>query len=68
MYYFYSSSNRGHGNCPLYRGCPPFGGYFIRGVTVEFWLSDRTILTVSLYTAMSHFVILNDYMYMQLCW
>ena len=34
MYYFYRKSNRGHGICPLYRGCPPFGESVIRGFTV----------------------------------
>ena len=34
MYYFYRKSNRGHGICPLYRGCPLFGESVIRGFTV----------------------------------
>ena len=34
MYYFYGKSNWGHGICPLYRGCPPFGESVIRGFTV----------------------------------
>ena len=34
MYYFYRKSNRGHGICPLYRGCPPFGESVTRGFTV----------------------------------
>ena len=34
MNYFYRKSNRGHGICPLYRGCPPFGESVIRGFTV----------------------------------
>ena len=34
MYYFYRKSNRGHGICPLYRGCPPFRESIIRGFTV----------------------------------
>ena len=34
MYYFYRKSNRGHGICPLYRGCPPFRESVIRGFTV----------------------------------
>ena len=34
MYYFYRKSNRGHGFCPLYRGCPPFKESVIRGFTV----------------------------------
>ena len=34
MYYFYRKSNRGHGICLLYRGCPPFGESIIRGFTV----------------------------------
>ena len=34
MYYFYGKSNRGHGICLLYRGCPPFGESVIRGFTV----------------------------------
>ena len=33
MYYFYRKSNWGHGICPLYRGCPPFGESVIRGFT-----------------------------------
>ena len=33
MYYFYRKSNRGHGICPLYRGCPPFGESVIIGFT-----------------------------------
>ena len=35
MYYFYGKSNRGHGICPLYGGCPPLGESVIRGFTVE---------------------------------
>ena len=35
MYYFYTKSNQGHGFCPLYRGCPPFGESVIRGFTVQ---------------------------------
>ena len=35
MYYFYGKSNRGHGICPLYRGCPPLGESVIRGFTVH---------------------------------
>ena len=35
MYYFYRKSNQGHGICPLYRGCPPFGESVIRGFTVH---------------------------------
>ena len=35
MYYFYRKSNRGHGFCPLYRGCLPFGESVIRGFTVH---------------------------------
>ena len=34
MYYFYRKSNRGHGICLLYRGCPPFGESVIRGFTL----------------------------------
>ena len=34
MYYFYGKNNRGHGICPLYRGCPPLGESVIRGFTV----------------------------------
>ena len=34
MYYFYRKSNRGHGICPLYTGCPPFGESVIRAFTV----------------------------------
>ena len=40
MYYFYGKSNRGHGICPLYRGCPPLGESSIRGFTV--YLFDST--------------------------
>ena len=29
-----SMGNRGHGICPLYRGCPPLGESVIRGFTV----------------------------------
>ena len=34
MYYFYGKSNRGHGICPLYRGCLPLGESVIRGFIV----------------------------------
>ena len=34
MYYFYRKSNWGHGICPLYRGCPPYGESVIRGFTI----------------------------------
>ena len=34
MYCFYGKSNRGHGICPLYRSCPPFGESVIRGFTI----------------------------------
>ena len=35
--YFYGKSNRGHGICPLYRGCPPLGESVIRGFTVLYY-------------------------------
>ena len=35
MYYFNGKSNRGHGICPLYRGCPFFRVSVIRGFTVN---------------------------------
>ena len=31
----YGKINRGQVSCPLYRGCPLFGGSIIRGFTVE---------------------------------
>ena len=34
MYCCYGKSNRGHGICPLYRGCPLFEESVIRGFTV----------------------------------
>ena len=34
MYVFYGKINRGQVTCPLYRGCPLFGGSVIRGFTV----------------------------------
>ena len=40
MYYFYKKSNQGHGFCPLYRGCPPFGESVIRGFTVLHLLKE----------------------------
>ncbi len=36
MYYFYGKSNRGHGICPLYRGCPLLGESVIRSFTVVY--------------------------------
>ena len=42
MYYFYRKSDRGHGICPLYRGCPPFGESIIRGTPyIKLWVSYR---------------------------
>ena len=37
MYYFYRKSNQGHGFCPLYGGCLPFGESVIRDFTVVAW-------------------------------
>ena len=34
MHYIYGKINRGHGICPLYRGCPLLGESVIRGFTV----------------------------------
>ena len=34
MYCFNRKSNWGHGICPLYRGCPPFGESVTRGFSV----------------------------------
>ena len=34
MYSFYRKSDRGHGICPMYRGCLPFRESVIRGFTV----------------------------------
>ena len=41
MYYFYKKSNRGHGFCPLYRGCPPFRESVIRGSL--YWMQTSFI-------------------------
>ena len=35
---FYGKINRGQVICPLYRGCPLFGGSVIRGFTVVLYL------------------------------
>ena len=48
MYSMYREVNRGHELCPLYRGCPLFGGSVIRGFTVP-PLSTCTVITVCIY-------------------
>ena len=50
MYYFYRKSNRGHGICPLYRGCLPFGESVIRGFTLLVFLLKPIFQWVRLYS------------------
>ena len=48
IYYFYRKSNRGHGICPLNRGCPPFRESVIRGFTVNrYWKSEYKLLCIA---------------------
>ena len=59
MYYFYRKSNRGHGICPLYRGCPPFGESIIRGFTVclgDYCSEERLVLDVWPYQTMEFYL------------
>ena len=50
MYYFYRKRNRGHGICPLYRGCPLFGESVIRGFTVLYLLQCCQYSLIKLYS------------------
>ena len=47
-------SNRGHGICPLYRGCPPLGESIIRGFTVHIICMGTCHVSLSLSLSLSH--------------
>ena len=53
MHYFYRKSNWGHGICPLYRGCLPFGESIIRGFIVLLRFSHAMILSTGVKIAMT---------------
>ena len=60
MYYFYRKSNRGHGICPLYRGCPPFGESVIRGFTVHQITEFTSLSSLSSFSTPAANVISNS--------
>ena len=45
-YYFYRESNWGHGICPLYRDCPPFGKSVIRGFIVYIYYINHCTISI----------------------